>query len=152
AADSEFQYFVVIKDCTFSGGSTGTSGGGVYLNKIINGKIQNCNIKNLRGDAIHFAGGGDPTSSSIFDIKGCQIGPCSGWGLSGLFDGGHTEFSFLRVEDTLFLECGSTSSSVPPTSGGLAWRGLTCMIENTAFTETQNTCVYVAQGGTASNL
>ncbi len=145
AADSEFQNFVTIEGC-------GITGAGLYMAKCNNVKLRNVFIGNASGDGIHIAGGGDATSSSIIDIKGCLIGPLSGWAISGLPDDGHTELSLLRVEDTLIYSCGTQSTAVPPTSGGIAWRGIDCLIESMGFTETKNTCIYIAQGGTALNL
>lgn len=142
---NEFEYFLKIRDCRFSGA-------GVHVASIDYSEISNVYFRNITGDGLHFTGGGDPDSSAQVTIRNCFFGAMSGWGVYAVPSGSNTELSNLDIKDTDFWACGTSSTSVPPTSGGVAWRGIQGTLDNVGFTECQNVGVYVAQSGTSQQL
>lgn len=95
---------------------------------------------------------GDLDASIVPVIRDTRIENCAGWGISAVAATATNESSFVRVENVFIQGCGTVSSSTPPPSGGMQWKGQILSMENCCFTINENCALYIpGAAGLGSN-
>jgi hypothetical protein len=143
-ANGKFQSGVIFKDFKITTTTSPASSSGIKVHRTANSKFENLQITGLTGDGIDIpASAGDPDASFIVVLDRVRMDTIAGWcGNFNAPSGGYFG-SNLRIVNSSFNGCGTASSSVPPTSGGIQFKGLIAQLENSAFTINNNVDFFV---------
>jgi hypothetical protein len=94
---------------------------------------------------------GDPDGSNMVHLHQCRIENCAGWGINSDVTGPYNEFSFLLLEHTFIQQCGTSSATLPPPSGGMKWKGQVLHAMDSCIVICENVGLYIQGGSGLSN-
>lgn len=153
SADNFFQSGVLFKDFKITTTTFPASSSGIKLHRTANAKFENLQFTSLTGDGIVIpASVGDADASFIVEIDRVRMDAIGGWCANLNAPSGGYFGSNLRIVNSSFNGCGTASVSVPPTSGGIQYKGLIAQLVNSAFTVNNNVDFYVQGTDTSMQI
>lgn len=125
---------------------------GIQLRRAYNFLVEDVWIYGMSADGLKvIMTEGDGDGSHMLALRHVRLDTCAGWGFNVAVSGAYNEFSFLSMEHVTIQECGTTSASTPPPSGGMNWKGQLAQLRNCGFAINENVALYLPGGAGLSN-
>jgi hypothetical protein len=148
----KFQLYVSIAGMKITTLGAPSAARGVTLRRAYNVSLKDVWVTGLSGDGIQITmNEGDADGSNNVELNQCRIENCAGWGFDVDVTGSHNETSFLRLQQVFIQACGTVSAAVPPTSGGMRWKGQVLTTDQAAFVLCENVGLYIQGGSGLAN-
>lgn len=147
-ANDQFQSGITIQDIKIISSTSPTAACGFELYRVAYTKFSNVQFTGLTGTGIYMhASAGDADASfqvSMDRVRMDNVGTGgTAWCVQINAPTGGFWGSNLRIENSSFAGCGALSSAVPPTSGGIVYKGLIFQLVNSAFTQNFGPDLYI---------
>lgn len=138
----------------FSITTTGSPAGaiGVQIRSVYMAWLHELWIRNMSADGVKVVmTDGDQDGSNMVTLERVRIENCGGWGINTAVTGPYNEFSFLKLHHVFIQQCGTTSATVPPPSGGIRWKGQILEAADSCVVICENVGMYIQGGAGLSN-
>lgn len=147
-----FQHTVKFSNLQITTLASPVVAGGISLRSCYTVTMEDVWVKGLSGDGVRvIMSNGDQDGSNMITLRNVRLENCLGWGFNTLVTGAFNEVSFLRFEQVFIQGCGTSSATVPPTSGGMRWKGQIFVATGSAWVICQNVGLYIQGGAGLSN-
>ena len=148
-----FQSGVTLSDFKITTTTFPATSSGISLHRSTYILINDIQITSLTGTGISIqASIGDADAAFVVRLERVRMDSIAGWCADFSAPSGGYFGTNLRVEDSTFQGCGTSSASVPPTSGAVKFKGLIAQFVNLGFTINQNVDLYIAGPDSSENV